>query len=240
LGGSKPQSITDLHIKKYHTGILMISIVLFFKRKYPKVGLKTITTKVVDEYVRLLGGDVNHNNESIPVWKYFGTHRDVYKSTNADSRWEKIFKYVLENVQSDFENRSIDRDRQSEYRTGVLNRVSSFFENEGMNSRLKLFPLSTDNITTINFKNGDGLHWLHKTPHSSGGNAKDGFLGMVDDNLDSSTKYKNWDCTPNEYWLMVAERNEKMLDSLEGTTKRLVERSINSIYQVIDTLDLSA
>lgn len=240
LDGSKVASMEDLHIKKYHTGILMMAIVLYFKRKYPKLGIGKLTTKITTEYARLLNGDVNHNNEKVAVWKYFGTERDIYKSTNSDARWEKIFKYVFQNVQSDISNRSKDRDNQAEYRENVLKRTTSFFDSEGLVSRLKLFPLSTDNLCVINFSNGDGLQWLHKTPHSTGGDAKEGFLGMTDDNLSGNQKFKNWDCTPNEYWLMVAERNELMLGTLIGVDKKLVEKSINSIYQLVDTLDLVA
>jgi hypothetical protein len=240
LNGSKVQSMEDLHIKKYHTGILMISIALYFKRKYSKIGIAKLTTKVTSEYTRLLSGDVNHNNEKVAVWKYFGTERDTYKSTNADARWEKLFKYVFQNVQSDITNRSKDRDNQAEYRENVLKRISTFCDSEKLTSRLKLFPLSTDDICIVNFSTGDGVQWLHKTPHSTGGDAKDGFLGMTDDNLNGNQKYKNWDCTPNEYWLMVAERNEKILETLTGVDRKLVEQSINSIYQLVDTLDLAA
>jgi hypothetical protein len=240
LNGSKVQSMEDLHIKKYHTGIFLMAIVLYFKRKYSKLGIAKLTTKVTSEYVRLLNGDVKHNNEKIPVWKYFGTERDIYKSTSADVRWEKIFQYIFKNVESDIKNRSKDRDNQAEYRDNVLKRISAFCDSEKLASRLKLFPLSTDNICVINFSTGDGIQWLHKTPHSTGGDAKDGFLGMTDDNLDGNQKYKNWDCTPNEYWLMVAERNEKILETLTGVDKKLVEQSINSIYQLVDTLDLAA
>jgi hypothetical protein len=100
--------------------------------------------------------------------------------------------------------------------------------------------LSTDDICIVNFSTGDGVQWLHKTPHSTGGDAKDGFLGMTDDNLNGNQKYKNWDCTPNEYWLMVAERNENILDTLSGTEQKIVEKSINSIYQLVDTINLEA
>lgn len=240
LNGSKVQSMEDLHIKKYHTGILMMAMVLYFKRKHPKLGIAKLTTKVTSEYARLLSGDINHNNEKVAVWKYFGTERDTYKSTNSDARWEKLFKYVFQNVQSDINNRSKDRDNQAEYRNNVLKRTTSFFESEGLVPRLKLFPLSTDNLCVINFLIGDGLQWLHKTPHSTGGDAKEGFLGMTDDNLSGNQKFKNWDCTPNEYWVMVAEQNELMLDTLTGVDKKLVEKSINIIYQLIDTIDLSA
>jgi len=244
-GASIPTALNDLHIKKYHTGILMLAYVLYFKRKNKKLGLARLTNQVVSEYVRLLNGDVKYENtnegitESLPVWTYFGTRSGTIKSASVTHRWKQLFKYVFQNVESDIQNRSNDRDRQAEYRNNVLGRTSTFFENEGMNARFHLFPLSTDVLCVANFKNGDGLHWLHKNPHSKGGDAKDGFLGMVDDNLDSSTKFKNWDCTPNEYWLMVAERNEAMVDTLNGHQRKLVETSINSIYQLME-IDLSA
>jgi hypothetical protein len=240
LNGSKVASMEDLHIKKYHTGILMMAMVLYFKRKHPKLGIGKLTTKITTEYARLLNGDINHNNEKVSVWKYFGTERDTYKSTSADARFDKIFKYVFQNVQSDIANRSKDRNNQAEYRENVLKRTTSFFDSEGLVSRLKLFPLSTDNLCVVNFGNGDGIQWLHKTPHSTGGDAKEGFLGMIDDNLDGNQKFKNWDCTPNEYWLMVAERNENILDTLSGTERKIVEKSINSIYQLVDTINLEA
>jgi hypothetical protein len=218
----------------------MMSIVLYFKRKNSKIGIAKLTTKVTSEYTRLLNGNVNHNNEKVAVWKYFGTERDIYKSTNADARWEKLFKYVFQNVQSDIANRSKDRDNQAEYRENVLKRTASFFDSEGLVARLKLFPLSTDTLCVVNFSTGDGIQWLHKTPHSTGGDAKEGFLGMTDDNLSGNQKFKNWDCTPNEYWVMIAERNETMLDTLIGVDKKLVEKSINIIYQLVDTIDLRA
>jgi hypothetical protein len=240
LNGSKVQSMEDLHIKKYHTGILMMSIALYFKRKNSKIGIAKLITKVASEYTRLLSGDVNHNNEKIAVWKYFGTERDTYKSTNADARWENLFKYVFQNVQSDIANRSKDRNNQAEYRKSVLKRTASFFNRATLVARLKLFPLSTDNLCVVSFSEGDGLQWLHKTPHSTGGDAKEGFLGMTDDNLDGNQKFKNWDCTPNQYWLMIAERNEEMLDTLSDIERKIVEKSINSIYQLLDTINLEA
>lgn len=240
IGGSKIQAMEDLHIKKYHTGILMVSLALYFKRKNSKLGISKVVNKVINEYSRLLNSDVNHNNKKVPVWKYFGTEASTYNSTSANARWDKIFQYVFQNVDSDIKNRSKDRDLQAEYRENVLKRTSSFIESESMVARLKLYPLSTDDITFVNFSTGEGLHWLHKQMHSTGGDAKDGFLGMIDDNLDGNQKNKNWNCTPNEYWIMVAERNEAILDKLTGVDRKMVEKSINTIYQIVDTLDLSA
>ena len=125
------------------------------------------------------------------------------------------------------------------YRESVINKLSVFCTENEFIPKLKVLPLSTDVLTEINLSNGDGLHWLHKTPHTKGGDAKDGFLGMIDDNLSSSTKFKNWDCTPNEYWKMVIDKNEKMLDNVEGTMKRKVQRSIDTLYEMVE-IDLTA
>ena len=116
--------------------------------------LVILVNKVINEYARLLNSDVNHNNKKVPVWKYFGTEASTYNSTSANSRWDKIFQYVFQNVDSDIKNRSKDRDLQAEYRENVLKRTASFIESESMVARLKLFPLSTDNIYIVNFSNG--------------------------------------------------------------------------------------
>jgi hypothetical protein len=46
LNGSKVQSMEDLHIKKYHTGILMMGITLYFKRKNPKIGISKLNESI--------------------------------------------------------------------------------------------------------------------------------------------------------------------------------------------------
>ena len=241
LNGSTTTALNDLHVKKYHTGILMLTYVLYFKRKNKKIGLVKLTKQVVTEYVRLLNSEVNYNNtkegiiESLPIWTYFGTRSSTIKSTSVNHRWKHLFKYVFKNVESDIQNRSKDRDLQAEYRDQSLTRITSFLESEGMPQRLKLYPLSTDVLSVVNFKTGEGVQWLHKSPNSTGGDAKDGFLGMTDDNLTGNQKFKNWNCTPNEYWEMLAEHNEKMSINLSTIEKRVVTSSINIIYQILET-----
>jgi hypothetical protein len=225
----------DLHIKKYHTGILLFTFVLYFKRTNKSVGLSKLTSKVVNEYSKLLNGSVNHEGSQILVWEYFGTQSSVYSSTSAGQRFDKLFKYVFQNVDASLKAGSKDRDLQAEYRDQSLTRISSFLESEGIPQRLKLYPLSTDVLSVVNFKTGEGVHWLHKSPNSTGGDAKDGFLGMTDDNLTGNQKYKNWNCTPNEYWEMIADHNEKMSDNLSPIEKRIVTSSINTIYQILET-----
>lgn len=235
LNGKKISAMEDLHIKKYHTGILLLTFVLHFKRTKKSVGLSKLTSKVVNEYCKLLNGRVDHDGSQIDVWEYFGTQSAAYGSTSANKRFEKMFKYIFQNVEADLKAGSKDRDLQAEYRDQSLTRISSFLESEGMTPRLKLYPLSTDVLSVVNFKTGEGVQWLHKSPNSTGGDAKDGFLGMTDDNLIGNQKYKNWNCTPNEYWLMVAEHNEKVSDTLSIVEKRIVTQSVNTIYQILET-----
>jgi hypothetical protein len=235
LSGKKITAMDDLHIKKYHTGILLFTFVLYFKRTNKSVGLSKLTSKVVNEYSKLLNGSVNHEGSQILVWEYFGTQSSVYSSTSAGQRFDKLFKYVFQNVDASLKAGSKDRDLQAEYRDQSLTRMSSFLESEGIPQRLKLYPLSTDVLSFVNFKTGEGFQWLHKSPNSTGGDAKDGFLGMTDDNLTGNQKYKNWNCTPNEYWEMLADHNEKMSDNLSLIEKRIVTSSINTIYQILET-----
>lgn len=216
-----------------------VSVALWFKENNKKKGLNVIIEQIVNNYVKLLNGNVDFDGTAVPVHSYFGTESSTYKSTSGNQRMEKLFKYVSKEVQSWLTDRSKDRDMESKYRDSVINKLSVFCTENEFLPKLKLFPLSTDVLSEINISNGDGLHWLHKNPNSSGGDAKDGFLGLIDDNLEGNQKYKNWNCTPNEYWKMVIEKNEEMLDTIEGTMKRKVQRSIDTLYEMIE-IDLTA
>jgi hypothetical protein len=238
-GGTETTAMKDLQIKKFHTGMWFVSVALWFKENNKKKGLNVIIEQIVNNYVKLLNGNVDFDGTAVPVHSYFGTESSTYKSTSGNQRMEKLFKYVSKEVQSWLTDRSKDRDMESKYRDSVINKLSVFCTENEFLPKLKLFPLSTDVLSEINISNGDGLHWLHKNPNSSGGDAKDGFLGLIDDNLEGNQKYKNWNCTPNEYWKMVIEKNEEMLDTIEGTMKRKVQRSIDTLYEMIE-IDLTA
>jgi hypothetical protein len=232
--GVETTAMKDLQIKKFHTGIWFVCVVLWFKERNKKKGLTTIIEQVVNNYVKLLNGSVEFNGSSVAVYNYFGTESSIYKSTSGIQRTEKLFQYVPKEVQNWLLDRGNDRNVEAKYRESVISKLSAFcIENEFL-PKLKLFPLSTDILTEINISNGDGLHWLHKTPNSIGGDAKDGFLGMIDDNLDGNQKYKNWNCTPNEYWKTIIEKNECMLHTLNNTMKRKVQRSIDTLYEMIE------
>jgi hypothetical protein len=85
------------------------------------------------------------------------------------------------------------------------------------------------------------LHWLHKKPHGAGGDAKDGFLGLVDDNLDGNVKYKNWNFkSPSDYWVKIIERNEKALPTItDSKLAKKVKRSIETLEEMLE-IDLTA
>jgi hypothetical protein len=237
--GSESTAMKDLQIKKFHTGMWFVSVALWFRENNQKKSLKIIIEQIVNNYVKLLNGNVDSDGTAVPVYSYFGTKASIYKSTSGNQRMEKLFQYVTKEVESWLTNRTKDRDVESKFRESAINKLSVFCTENEFIPKLKVLPLSTDVLTEINLSNGDGLHWLHKTPHTKGGDAKDGFLGMIDDNLSSSTKFKNWDCTPNEYWKMVIDKNEKMLDNVEGTMKRKVQRSIDTLYEMVE-IDLTA
>ena len=233
-----PTALSDLHVKKYHTGILILTFVLYFKRLKSKGWDKTINA-VIDEYVRLLEGDVTYNGIAIAVDNFFGNDASLYQSTSGNVRWDKIFQFLFKNVTNDFNNRSKDRNLEAEYRAQVLSRIGNFMDNEQLIPRMKIYPIHGDVASVISWKTGEGLHWLHKNPHDTGGDAKDGFLGLIDDNLGQLTKKLNWTCTPNEYVILLAERNELILEKLpDGREKKSLKNAIETLYQLEESLNL--
>ena len=114
---------------------------------------------------------------------------------------------------------------------------------EVLPSRLTLFPLASNgsltDTVTINFGKGDGLQWLH--PNDDENKAKDGFLGIVDDNLVEPLKSMDW--TPyidnnSNYWKLVLDHNEKKWEQLDGTLKRKISMAID-VLEYLSNLDLN-
>mgnify|MGYP003112910328 FL=1 len=55
------------------------------------------------------------------------------------------------------------------------------------------------------------IHWLHTNDKDNV--AKDGFLGMIDDNLKGNLKYKTWPKNyQNEYIKSLLEHNKEMYE----------------------------
>lgn len=239
---SKITAWEDLHIRKYHTGILMLTFAIYFSNRYSKTKITDAVNKITETYSRLIGESqiFIDQNTSVKFYEYFGKYASQHGSASATKRWDHLFQHVFNNVNSHYKNRKADRDKQSEFRNNVLTRCKTFLDSEKLLTHMTFYPLSVNELRTVNFENGDGLHWLHKTPHSAGGNAEDGFLGMIDDNLSGNQKYKTWNCTPNEYWEMIITHNEILIEQLEGITKKLVQRSIDNMLVLISHVNMSA
>jgi hypothetical protein len=239
---SKITAWEDLHIRKYHTGILMMTFAIYFSNRFGKGKIADAVNRITESYSQIIDKHeiLVDQNTSVKFYEYFGKRASQYGSTSANKRWEHLFKHVFNNVNSHYKNRKADRDKQSEFRNNVLTRCESFLEREKLTSRMTFYPLSVEELRTVNFATGDGLHWLHKTPHSTGGNAEDGFLGMMDDNLSGNQKYKTWNCTPNEYWERIIDHNETLSGQLEGNNKKLVQRSIDIMLALISNVDMGA
>ena len=107
-------------------------------------------------------------------------------------------------------------------------------ESEFLPTRITLFPLASNgsltDTKTINFGKGDGLQWLH--PNDDENMAKDGFLGVVDDNLVEPFKSMDWSPFVNDnsqYWKLLLDHNEDKVEKLEGHLQKKVKKAIETI-----------
>lgn len=240
--GTETTAMEGLEIKKFDTGIWFLCVVLWFKERNKKIGYDKIISETVANYNKLLNGNVGlADGTEVKLYNYFGNEASIYKSASADVRMNKVFQYVTKELSVWFAGRSKDRDTESQLRKSVLDKLSVFVDEESITPVLYAYPLSTDELAKFNISNGDGLHWLHKKPHGSGGDAKDGFLGLIDDNLNGNVKYKNWNFnSPSDYWIKIIERNEKALPTItDSKLAKKVKRSIETLEEMIE-IDLTA
>jgi len=240
--GTETTAMQGLQIKKFDTGIWFLSTVLWFKERNKKIGYDKIISETVANYNKLLNGNVGlGDGTEVKLYNYFGNEASIYKSASADIRMSKVFQYVTKELAVWFAGRSKDRDVESQLRKSVLDKLSVFVDEESITPVLYVYPLSTNELAKFNISNGDGLHWLHKKPHGAGGDAKDGFLGLVDDNLDGNVKYKNWNFkSPSDYWVKIIERNEKALPTItDSKLAKKVKRSIETLEEMLE-IDLTA
>ena len=240
-GGTESTSMQGLHIKKFDTGMWFLSVILWFKNKNAKYGYDKLIDNVVSEYIKLLNGNVVFNDTGeIAVYAYFGTYASLYKTASSEIRMDKLFQYVTKELNAYILNRTDDRNDEAKYRESALNKMCTFVDDNGINPILYAYPVSTTVLYKFNIKTGEKLHWLHKNPHSNGGNSKDGFLGLIDDNLDGNMKYKNWEITQSEYWKLIINRNNEELPKI---TDRSIAKKIeytNSILEEMIEIDLTA
>ena len=147
---------------------------------------------------------------------------------------------MMDGVESNIHKKKQDRYHESVLRSKSLDKHYTTLNGERLSTRITVFPLASNgsltDVVTINFGKGDNLHWLH--PNDDENMAKDGFLGILGDNLDK--KFKNMDWTPyiknnSNYWKIIFDHNEDRVDELEdGSLKRKVNRSLDTLEWLSD------
>ena len=238
-------ALQGLHIKKYDTGIWFMSIPLWMKHhKDNDTSLKKLVNRTVKSYLELLSDDIvvqyTNSTKKYSVGEYFGYNASIFKSATAKTRYDYLFQFVPDKVLDWIKGKKDDRDLESKLRDLSLEKHSHCLKANGLPPIVKCYPLSSDNLSTINFHTGDGLQWLHKTPQSEGGKAEDGFLGFEDDNLIGNVKYKNWNFkTQMDYWKLVLEHNANIIETTEeAVVKAHLNNSIATL-SILNELDVT-
>ena len=83
-----------------------------------------------------------------------------------------------------------------------------------------IFELSTDvgldsKPQHYNLTSGQHMHWMHTTPHTNNGNAQDGFLGFVGDNLGIGKMYYWKNYTQKNYIEKIIEKTNDAIENAE-------------------------
>jgi hypothetical protein len=229
-------------------GICFLTYAIWCKETYGK-GWDVTIELIVNRYISILEGSLSLTAKVTdpwttgvyPVWEALSMG---YIQSAIESRCVHIFYPMMDDVATKIYERKQDRYHASKLRSKSLTLHYDILNDEMLSTRITLFPLSSNgslsDVITINFGKGDGLHWLH--PNDDENNAKDGFLGIVGDNLVEPFKSMDW--TPfikenSNYWKMLFAHNEDKIDSLEsGSMKKKIERSID-VLEYLSELNLN-
>ena len=225
-------SLESLKFTKFDTGLWFLSVAIWLRENKTKKGRDKIVELIVKTYKEKLSGKISYDGKDRKVWDLFTS--DGFN--NTDARFDYLFKYIIEEVINKITNEKKDRQIEEILRANALQIHSGILEEEELRINLTLFPLSSnDKFRKYNFKTGKHLQWLH--PNDDENKAEDGFLGFEDDNLKEPLKSVNWKEVHNvytqiDYWNLVLEHNYKLVDSVSGTDKRAIEKSIEAIEEL--------
>ena len=233
----------QLYVKKYSTGIWFMSNAIWFKYHNNRLGWDKIVNYIVESYIKLLNNTIQHTYDDgtsvdVPLWEYFGTLSNVYKTTNALARKNKLFKYVVTDVDGKIKGRKKDRSIEAKLREASLSKHSIAMTNNANSIVLSLYPLSTEDIHKISFNtDSDKVEWIH--PNDEENKADDGFLGLYDDNHHADWKDLNWKKfgvnSQKDYWTKILERNIDILETIDDKiTKWNVEKSVTSLSSILE------
>ena len=240
--GNIGTALQGLDVKKEHTGLFLMSLVLWFREKYPRKGIPTITKYVVECYTDLLKGDVVYEKDgvckNVPVIEYFGVNSSIYNSTSATQRVQKVFTNLPKLIEGKIIGKQTNRKNQKDYRQKSLDKHLNVCKNSDNGSTLYLFPLSSEKTkSTINFKNGQGAIWIH--PNDKTNLAKDGHLGFEEDNTHKDWKDLNWrkfgvSCQ-KDYWTKVLEHNIEIEENCDDVIlKRQLKNGIDALLTFVE------
>jgi hypothetical protein len=222
-------ALKGLHITKDHTAIYFVSLVLWMKQRYPKKAVDKIIKILVNNYITLLKGDVQHYNEdtkntyNVSVGEYFGSHSDVYQSSSATQRVKKVFTSMPAHIDKELSKGKTDRSKQQTYRDSSKSKHYDSLTNASLPTILHLYPISSEDImASINFMTGDNLKWIHSNHGEN--KAIDGFLGFDEDNKGDYVDFDWVEFGVNsqeDYWKKIIEHNTNIMnnssDQLEKT-----------------------
>lgn len=242
--GKEGAAFEGLSIKKDDTSLFFMSLVLLFKKKYPKQGISTLVKYVTNTYVKLLTEDVIYYNEDIKenvnlsIVEYFGEQSGKYQSASVNSRVDKLFTYIPTEVKSKIEGKKTDRKGQSDYREKSMGIHLNACRGTGVRNKYNLYPLSSDTeISTIDFNSKDNLRWIH--PNDKDNKAVNGFLGFEEDNSHKDWKNLNWPeygvKSQKDYWEKVLEHNMTISDTITNKLqKRKLDANIDGLSAILD------
>ncbi len=246
-GQNSCDRIEKFNISVPHNGVVFISFAIWAKGMYGKGWDKTIEL-IVNQYCSVLEGKISltaqpNDNWTTGTYDMWEALLKGYIKTAVASRIKYVFGPMMDGVEDNINKRKQDRYHQKTLRSRSLEKHYDLISGEVLPSRLTLFPLASNgsltDTVTINFGKGDGLQWLH--PNDDENKAKDGFLGIVDDNLVEPLKSMDW--TPyidnnSNYWKLVLEHNEKKWEQLDGTLKKKISMAM-MVLEHLSNLDLN-
>ena len=232
------EPIDKFNISRTDHGVIFISYSIWAKGLYGKGWDKTIEL-IVNQYISILEGKVDVIAKPTDIWAsgsydMWEALQKGYIKTAIESRINYVFGPMMDGVEFNVNKKKQDRYHESVLRNKSMTLHFERLESEFLPTRITLFPLASNgsltDTKTINFGKGDGLQWLH--PNDDENMAKDGFLGVVDDNLVEPFKSMDWSPFVNDnsqYWKLLLDHNEDKVEKLEGHLQKKVKKAIETI-----------
>jgi len=236
-------ALADCDITHPDTAMYFISLVLWFKQRYPTTAVDKIVKILVEYYCELLRGDTQWYNketktyQTIKVIDFFGVNYEIYQSTSIGKRIKHLFTSIPAHIDNMLSKGKTDRSKQQTYKETSVSKHYDSLKNASLPTILYLYPISSTEVKAcINFKTMDNLRWIHSNHGKN--KAIDGFLGFDEDN---KGKYKDFDWvefgvkSQGDYWKKIIEHNYEISQSTDAIEKIQLGRGIDALSTIIET-----